>query len=228
MYKIVCVEDDKILAQELKTALSRFDFDVYLVEDFEHVDAFVKEVSPHLVLLDVNLPYHNGFHWCERIRLFSHVPILFVSSRDERLDQVIAMTLGGDDYLTKPLDLDLTLVKIQALLRRSYAYEMEQTSSLYYLNIKLDLKTMVVSFDVNTIDLTKNEFKIMQCLMQDPETFVSRTKIMDFLWDHESFIDDNALNVNLSRLRKKLEQLVGQDMIETKRGVGYRVYIQRT
>ncbi|MEG0283938.1 MAG: response regulator transcription factor [Erysipelotrichales bacterium] len=223
MYKIICVEDDVNLALQLKEALERFKYEVLLVSDFSNVDKFILDNEPHLVIMDVNLPSNDGFYWTNLIRQHSNVPILFMSSRDERLEQVMAMSIGADDYITKPIDLELTIIKIQALLRRVYDYENSKSSNvLKYNELELDLNKFELRYKDKVDSLTKNEFKILQKLMLHQNEFVKREVLMDYLWDNNSFIDNNAFNVNLSRLRKKIESIYGEDLIETKRSVGYR------
>lgn len=226
MYNIILVEDDLALASQVKLALERFKYKVILIEDFSNVSEFIIDQEPHLVIMDVNLPYHDGFYWTQQIRTKSNVPILFMSSRDERLEQVMAMSIGADDYITKPIDLELTIIKIQALLRRTYAYEVnDQTNILEYKGLELDLSKLELQYQDDVVSLTKNEFKIIQKLLLHKEEYVQRETLMNYLWDNDSFIDDNAFNVNLSRLRKKVEALYGADLIQTKRKVGYRIGI---
>lgn len=222
MYKIVCVEDDAQLANQMRTALQKFNYNVMLVDDFKHVDQFVLGSEPHLVILDINLPYHDGFYWCQKIRQESNVPILFMSSRDENLDQVMALSMGGDDYLIKPIDIDLAIIKIQALLRRSYDYEIASSNLLKTQNLTLDVNKMLIYDNDSSIELTKNEFKILQKLMMNKNEYVSRHDLMEYLWDNDSFIDDNAFNTNMSRLRKKLATHFDHDFIVNKRSVGYK------
>jgi len=223
MYKILLVEDDINLANQVKEALMRFNYEVVLVDDFTAIDQLFEKEQPHLVIMDINLPYQDGFYWTNLIRAKSKVPILFMSSRDQRLEKVMAMTMGADDYITKPIDLELTTIKIQALLRRAYDYESKDNSEYIASGgFVLDLKKFELNYHTDKIDLTKNEFKILQCLMSSVDEFVSREDLMNFLWDHNSFIDDNAFNVNVSRLRNKIKELSGKDYIETKRNVGYR------
>lgn len=224
MYNIVCIEDDLQLATQLKEALAKFNYNVILADDFKNIDQFILEHNPHLVILDINLPYHDGFYWCQKIRQQSNVPILFMSSRDENLDQVMALSMGGDDYIIKPIDIDLAVIKIQALLRRSYDYELTHNSNLLKTsNLVLDINKMVVSSDDQNFELTKNEFKILQKLMLHKDEYVSRQDLMEYLWDNDSFIDDNAFNTNMSRLRKKLDTNFQHDFIINKRSVGYKI-----
>jgi len=223
MYKILLVEDDINLANQVKEALMRFNYEVVLVDDFTSIDQLFEKEQPHLVIMDITLPYQDGFYWTNLIRAKSKVPILFMSSRDQRLEKVMAMTMGADDYITKPIDLELTTIKIQALLRRAYDYESKDNSEYIASGgFVLDLKKFELNYHTDKIDLTKNEFKILQCLMSSVNEFVTREDLMNFLWDNNSFIDDNAFNVNVSRLRNKIKELSGKDYIETKRNVGYR------
>lgn len=224
MYKIILVEDDINLAKQVQEALQRFNYEVYLIENFQTIDEFVFEIDPHLVIMDINLPFLDGFYWTTQIRSKSTVPILFMSSRDEKLEKVMAMSIGADDYITKPIDLELTMMKIQAILRRAYDYEsVESNDNLTYDGLVLDLKKFQIRYNDKKVDLTKNEYKILQKLMMTPGEFVDREDLMNYLWDNDSFIDDNAFNVNLSRLRKKIYDIYGDDLIETKRKVGYRI-----
>lgn len=224
MYKIILVEDDINLAKQVQEALQRFNYEVYLIENFQTIDEFVFEIDPHLVIMDINLPFQDGFYWTTQIRSKSTVPILFMSSRDEKLEKVMAMSIGADDYITKPIDLELTMMKIQAILRRAYDYEsVESNDNLTYDGLVLDLKKFQIRYNDKKVDLTKNEYKILQKLMMTPGEFVDREDLMNYLWDNDSFIDDNAFNVNLSRLRKKIYDIYGDDLIETKRKVGYRI-----
>lgn len=223
MYNIVCIEDNLQLAMQIRKALLKFNYNVILVDDFKHIDQFIFDHEPHLVILDINLPYHDGFYWCQKIRQASNVPILFMSSRDDNLDQVMALSMGGDDYIIKPIDINLAIIKIQALLRRSYAYEISNSNLLKTNNLILDINKMVVCHNDDNIELTKNEFKILQKLMLHKNEYVSRQDLMEYLWNNDSFIDDNAFNTNMSRLRKKLDSKFNHDFIINKRSVGYKV-----
>jgi len=185
----------------------------------EVLSLFVKE-EPHLVLMDIGLPLFNGYHWCQEIRKVSKVPIMFLSSRDQAMDIVMAINMGGDDFVTKPFDQNVLLAKIQGLLRRSYEFGKDQ-SLLEYMGVILNLKAMDLVYQGEVVSLTKNEFQILQVLFERSGNIVSREDLMKELWNSDFFIDDNTLSVNVARLRKKLEAVGLKDFIETKKGVGY-------
>lgn len=220
MHKILLVEDDEVIRQQVKKILEQWEYEVVLVEDFmEVLSLFVKE-EPHLVLMDIGLPLFNGYHWCQEIRKVSKVPIMFLSSRDQAMDIVMAINMGGDDFVTKPFDQNVLLAKIQGLLRRSYEFGKDQ-SLLEYMGVILNLKAMDLVYQGEVVSLTKNEFQILQVLFERSGNIVSREDLMKELWNSDFFIDDNTLSVNVTRLRKKLEAVGLKDFIETKKGVGY-------
>lgn len=220
MHKILLVEDDEVIRQQVKKMLEQWGYEVVLVEDFmEVLTSFVKE-EPHLVLMDIGLPLFNGYHWCQEIRKVSKVPIMFLSSRDQAMDIVMAINMGGDDFVTKPFDQNVLLAKIQGLLRRSYEFGKDQ-SLLEYRSVILNLKAMDLVYQGEVVSLTKNEFQILQVLFERAGNIVSREDLMKELWNSDFFIDDNTLSVNVARLRKKLEAVGLKDFIETKKGVGY-------
>ena len=220
MHKILLVEDDEVIRQQVKKILEQWEYEVVLVEDFmEVLSLFVKE-EPHLVLMDIGLPLFNGYHWCQEIRKVSKVPIMFLSSRDQAMDIVMAINMGGDDFVTKPFDQNVLLAKIQGLLRRSYEFGKDQ-SLLEYMGVILNLKAMDLVYQGEVVSLTKNEFQILQVLFERSGNIVSREDLMKELWNNDFFIDDNTLSVNVARLRKKLEAVGLKDFIETKKGVGY-------
>ena len=220
MHKILLVEDDEVIRQQVKKILEQWEYEVVLVEDFmEVLSLFVKE-EPHLVLMDIGLPLFNGYHWCQEIRKVSKVPIMFLSSRDQAMDIVMAINMGGDDFVTKPFDQNVLLAKIQGLLRRSYEFGKDQ-SLLEYMGVILNLKAMDLVYQGEVVSLTKNEFQILQVLFERSGNIVSREDLMKELWNSDFFIDDNTLSVNVARLRKKLEAVGLRDFIETKKGVGY-------
>ena len=220
MHKILLVEDDEVIRQQVKKILEQWEYEVVLVEDFmEVLSLFVKE-EPHLVLMDSVLPLFNGYHWCQEIRKVSKVPIMFLSSRDQAMDIVMAINMGGDDFVTKPFDQNVLLAKIQGLLRRSYEFGKDQ-SLLEYMGVILNLKAMDLVYQGEVVSLTKNEFQILQVLFERSGNIVSREDLMKELWNSDFFIDDNTLSVNVARLRKKLEAVGLKDFIETKNGVGY-------
>lgn len=220
MHKILLVEDDEVIRQQVKKILEQWEYEVVLVEDFmEVLSLFVKE-EPHLVLMDIGLPLFNGYHWCQEIRKVSKVPIMFLSSRDQAMDIVMAINMGGDDFVTKPFDQNVLLAKIQGLLRRSYEFGKDQ-SLLEYMGVILNLNAMDLVYQGEVVSLTKNEFQILQVLFERSGNIVSREDLMKELWNSDFFIDDNTLSVNVARLRKKLEAVGLKDFIETKKGVGY-------
>lgn len=223
MYKILIVEDDVTIASLLNKNIKKWGFESDYVTDFNQVLEEYNRKKPHLILLDISLPFYNGFYWCSEIRKVSNVPIVFLSSHTENLDIVMAMNMGGDDYITKPFSLDIVIAKIQAVLRRTYAYYSE-IQTLEVRSVLLDLKDAVVSYRDNKAELTKNEYKILRLLMEKKNNIISREEIMKNLWDSDSFIDDNTLTVNVNRLRKKLEDMGITDFIMTKKGMGYMVH----
>lgn len=220
MHKILLVEDDEVIRQQVKKMLEQWGYEVVLVEDFMEVLSIFVKVEPHLVLMDIGLPLFNGYHWCQEIRKVSKVPIMFLSSRDQAMDIVMAINMGGDDFVTKPFDQNVLLAKIQGLLRRSYEFGKDQ-SLLEYMGVILNLKAMDLVYQGEVVSLTKNEFQILQVLFERSGNIVSREDLMKELWNSNFFIDDNTLSVNVARLRKKLEAVGLNDFIETKKGVGY-------
>lgn len=223
MYNILIVEDDNTIASLLKENLMKWGFQTEGVKDFNRVAEEVTDKKPHLVLLDISLPFYNGFYWCCEIRKNSKVPIIFLTSHTENLDLVMAMNMGGDDYITKPFSMDILIVKIQALLRRTYDYYVE-SRTLEVRGASLDLLDTSLKTAGKEIELTKNEFKIMKLLMENKNRVVLREEIMEALWDSECFVDDNTLTVNVNRLRKKLEDMGLKEFIQTKKGMGYLIH----
>lgn len=221
-YKILIIEDDRIIAESIKKHLEKWDYKIYCVTDFKEVIREVIGFKPELILLDITLPFYNGFYWCNEIRKFTKIPIIFISSADDKMNIVTAMDMGGDDFISKPFDLAVLTAKINALLRRSYSFK-ANVNVIEHKGVILNLSNMEVSNLDKSIELTKNEFKIMQLLMENAGEMVSRDTIMMHLWDSESFIDDNTLTVNLTRIRRKLSQIGVNDYIITKKGMGYLV-----
>lgn len=222
MYRIFIVEDDPIIAKTLGEYLQRWNFQVALAEDFSQVLAEFGRFDPHLVLLDISLPFFNGYYWCGEIRKISKVPILFLSSASDKLNQVMAMNLGGDDFVAKPFDLEMLLAKIQALLRRSYDFS-GQTSWLSWQGLLFSPGEGIITQGERREELTKNENRILQVLLENRGQTVSRQTLMNRLWESDAFVDENTLTVNVARLRKKLESLGAKGMINTKKGEGYLV-----
>lgn len=221
-YKILIVEDDAVIAKALKKHIETWGYEVVCAEDFRDITALFARENPHLVLMDILLPFYNGYHWCSEIRRISKVPILFLSSASDNMNIVMAMNMGGDDFIAKPFDLSVLTAKIQALLRRAYDFS-AQTSLLEHRDAILNLADATLTYQGEKIELTRNEFKILQLLMENKGKAVSREAIMTRLWESDSFVDDNTLTVNMTRLRRKLEEAGLTDFILTKKGIGYIV-----
>ena len=222
MYKILIVEDDETIAGGLKTHLEKWNYQTECMTDFKDVMGKFVEFEPQLVLLDIVLPFFNGFHWCQEIRKISKVPIIFLSSVNDNMNIVMAMNMGGDEFIEKPFDLNVVTAKVQAVLRRTY--EFRGTADIMEWNgAILNLADATVLYQDQKQELTKNEFKILQMLLENTGKIVSRESIMTRLWDSNEFIDDNTLTVNVARLRKKMEQIGLGGKIITKKGIGYMV-----
>lgn len=222
MYKILIVEDDETIAGGLKTHLEKWNYQTECMTDFKDVMGKFLDFEPQLVLLDIVLPFFNGFHWCQEIRKISKVPIIFLSSANDNMNIVMAMNMGGDEFIEKPFDLNVVTAKVQAVLRRTY--EFRGTADVMEWNgAILNLADATVLYQDQKQELTKNEFKILQMLLENTGKIVSRESIMTRLWDSNEFIDDNTLTVNVARLRKKMEQIGLGGKIITKKGIGYMV-----
>ena len=222
MYKNLIVEDDETIAGGLKTHLEKWNYQTECMTDFKDVMGKFLEFEPQLVLLDIVLPFFNGFHWCQEIRKISKVPIIFLSSVNDNMNIVMAMNMGGDEFIEKPFDLNVVTAKVQAVLRRTY--EFRGTADIMEWNgAILNLADATVLYQDQKQELTKNEFKILQMLLENTGKIVSRESIMTRLWDSNEFIDDNTLTVNVARLRKKMEQIGLGGKIITKKGIGYMV-----
>jgi len=219
--KVLLVEDEPTIRETVADELEKWGFKVWTSTNFEHILNDFLAQSPQLVLLDINLPYFDGFYWCRKIREVSKVPIIFLSSRDNPMDMVMAMNMGGDDFMQKPFYTDVLVAKIQALMRRTYSYTQTETNVVEYEGVVLNLQSGEVTYHNQILELTKNEFKILQILMQNIGSIVSRDNIMRKLWENESFVDDNTLTVNVARVRKKLAELGKEEFIHTKKGQGY-------
>ena len=220
MQKILLIEDDKTISQLVAKNLINWGYQVQEVQDFQMVLEQMEDFQPHLILLDIGLPFFNGYYWCQEIRKTSRVPIMFLSSHDQPMDIVMAINMGADDYVTKPFEMPVLLAKIQGLLRRTYDFVGEQ-SLLWFEEVSLDLKTMQVSYKQDVEELTRNEFQILRVLFEHGKEVVSREELMRELWNSDIFVDDNTLSVNIARLRKKLAELRLPNLIMTKKGVGY-------
>lgn len=220
MNKIMIIEDDETIREELKIFLGRYGYDVNSPNDFENIIEYVKKENPNLILLDINLPIFDGYYICREIRKFSDVPIIIVTSRDSDIDELMSMNLGADDFVTKPYNTQILLARIEAILKRINKNSTVQ-DVLEYKDMKLNLSNGTLSYKDKNIEITKNELKILSYLIKNKGNIVSREALMNYLWDCEMFIDDNTLSVNVTRIRKKLEELGLKNVIETRRGLGY-------
>ena len=219
---IFIIEDDQSLSNEIKLALSKWGYSVGQVNDLENITNEVLDSNPKLILMDINLPSYDGFYWCSQIRNFMKVPIIFISSRDNDMDIIMSINMGGDDYITKPFSPQVLVAKIQAILRRTYSYNNDLKSDVIkFKDITLNIVEGKLYFKGENVDLTKNELKIMNILMSNQEKIVTREEIIEELWDTDEFISENTLTVNINRLRKKLSSIGIDDFIETKKGQGY-------
>lgn len=226
MYKIMLVEDDLTIAEVLERQMERWGYAVYIVEDFGTVLEQFEREKPDLVLMDIVLPYFNGYYWCQEIRKVSKLPIIFISSASDDMNLVMAINMGADDFIAKPLKLEVVTAKIQALLRRTYSFLQTETELLKVRGVTLSLADSRVQSGGRELELTKNEYKILRLLMERAGQIVSREEIMNKLWETENYIDDNTLTVNVTRLRRKLEEIGVRDFIETRKGMGYRIGLE--
>ena len=221
MFKIMLVEDDPKLRRLILENLNKWGFEGWAAEDFQLLLQDFLRFEPHLVLMDINLPAYDGFYWCSKIRELSKVPVLFISSRDSNMDIIMAVNMGGDDYIIKPFSLEVLMAKINALLRRTYSYADAEAMAVEYRGVVLNLKDNHLRYQEEAVELTRNEFKIAYMLMKSQGRVVSRDQLMRGLWEDESFVDDNTLTVNINRLRRKLMAIGLNDFIDTRKGQGY-------
>ena len=220
MYRVFIVEDDRAIASAVVRQLESWGMETRCVQDFRQVAAEFSSYDPHLVLMDVRLPFFNGYHWCQEIRRVSKAPIIFISSASDSMNVVMAMNMGADDFIAKPFDLNVLMAKIQALLRRSYDFA-DSAPRLEHRGATLHPGEFVLRYQGQEIPLTKNEHRILLTLMACPGRVVSREKLMEALWATDSFVDENTLSVNVNRLRKKLDAAGLEGFIATQHGVGY-------
>ena len=219
-YKILVVEDDSIISAEIQKHFIAWGFEVQTVCNFEAVFSQFAMFEPHLVILDISLPFYNGYYWCTEIRKVSKIPIIFLSSTSDNMNIIMAMNMGGDDFVAKPFDLAVLSAKVQAMIRRAYSFQ-GNSHILEYKGVILNLSNASLEVSGKKVELTKNELRILQILFEHKGETVTREAIMKHLWDGDCFIDDNTLAVNLTRLRKKLEGISLNDFITTKKGMGY-------
>ena len=223
MFKIMIVEDDPKLSEIVLDNINKWGFEGSALTDFGAVRSEFIKFEPHLLLLDINLPAFDGFYWCSKIREISRVPIIFISSRESNMDIIMAMNMGGDDYLQKPFSLEVLVAKINALLRRTFSYAEHEASAVEHNGVILNLNDAHLQYKNQRAELTKNEYRIAYILMKKAGQIVSRDEIMRGLWEDESFVDDNTLTVNINRLRRKLGDIGLNDFIQTRKGQGYIV-----
>lgn len=219
MEKIIIVEDNKDLKNELIDFLSRYGYEAYGPDKFDNIMETLLKDNADLILLDINLPYYDGYYICREIRKVKKTPIIIVTSRNSDMDEIMSMNLGADDFVTKPYNTQVLLARIASLLRRTSGGKYQEI--LEHKGLKLNVTTGVMEFNNSTVDLTKNEIKILSCLIKNKGVIVSRDELMDYLWNSDMFVDENTLSVNIARLRKKLDSIGFKDAIETKRGIGY-------
>lgn len=222
MYKIMIIEDDSALAAEMKKQIESWGNEVSCAKDFRNIIPAFTEYDPHMVLMDITLPFYNGYHWCSEIRRISNVPIVFISSASDNMNIVMAMNMGGDDFIAKPVDLSVMMAKIQAVLRRTYDMG-GKIPVLEHKGAVLNLGDASLSYNGERIELTKNEFRILQTLLENKGKAVSRDTLMIKLWQMDSYVEENTLTVNVTRLRRKLDAAGLSDFIATKVGLGYIV-----
>lgn len=222
MYKIFLVEDDETIAKMVKNHLEKWDYEVRIAQKFDRIMAEFADYEPQLVLMDIGLPFYNGYHWCTQIRKVSNVPVVFLSSAADNMNIVMAVTMGADDFIAKPFDMQVLTVKIQAILRRSYDFA-GNSSVLEHKGAMLNISEAELSYEGENLELTKNELKILQTLFENKASIVTRDTLMTKLWESDTYVDENTLSVNVNRLRKKLASIGLSDFIITKKGIGYKL-----
>lgn len=221
MAKIMIIEDDQSISKLISENLAKWQINSYITKDFNNIIDQFNEYKPDLVLLDINLPVYDGYYWNQEIRKISKIPIIIISSRNSNMDQIMAMNMGADDFVEKPFSVDILVAKINALLRRTYDFTKNTSDVIEHNGLKLNLSSGSVEIDDNKIDLSKNEYKLLQRLLKDQGKIVTREQLLNFMWDDERFVDDNTLTVNINRLRSKIEKYGLKNYIVTKVGQGY-------
>lgn len=222
MYRLLIVEDDQDIAEAIKTQAEMWDLQVHCIRNFREVMTEFAQFDPHIVLLDIGLPFFNGYYWCNEIRKVSKVPVIFISSASDNMNIVMAINMGGDDFIAKPFDQNVLMAKVQAMLRRTYDFA-SAVPVLEHRGALLNTGDNTLMYQDQKIPLSKNEYRILLILMQNKGKVVSREKLMEQLWESDSFVDENTLSVNVNRLRKKLDAAGLESFITTKFGVGYIV-----
>ena len=222
MYKIFLVEDDDAIAAAVARHIASWGWEVRRAADYTDVAGEFAAFAPHLVLLDIGLPFRNGYHWCAEIRKLSQVPIIFLSSASDNMNIVMAMNMGGDDFIAKPFDLEVPTAKLQAMLRRTYDFA-PPAALLGCRGAVLDTGDNTLRYQGETLALSRNEYRILQVLLEHKGTTVSRETLMRKLWETDSYVDENTLTVNMARLRRKLEGMGLTNFIRTRKGLGYLI-----
>ena len=222
MYRIYIVEDDGIIAGRIKEHMMSWGFDAVCASDFRNIMSEFTEYDPHMVLMDISLPFFNGYHWCEEIRRVSKVPVIFLSSAADNMNIIMAMSMGGDDFIAKPFDMNVLVAKVQAILRRTYDFG-GKTQVIEHRGALLNISDASLVYNGEPVELTRNDYKILLTLMQNRGSIVSRETLMEKLWETDCFVDENTLTVNIARLRKKLDSAGLAGFITTKKGMGYIV-----
>ncbi|WP_426454017.1 response regulator transcription factor [Paenibacillus sp. S-38] len=224
MYNVLIIEDDKDMAEAMRKLLVNWGYQASVIcEEFEQIWKPFEAAEPHIVLLDINIPAFDGFYWCRKIREVSSVPIVFVSSRDSSMDIVMAMNSGGDDYIQKPFDAHVLVAKLQAIIRRTYEYRTAETQLIECSQVILNLNDTKLYYGEESLELTKNEFRMLRTLMENRGRVVTRESLMKQLWNDDLYVNENTLTVNMNRLRKRLEEIGVGDWIQTKKGMGYLI-----
>ena len=222
MYRIYIIEDDNIIAGKIKEHMTSWGFEASCASDFRNIMGEFAEYEPHMVLLDISLPFFNGYHWCEEIRRVSKVPVIFLSSAADNMNIIMAMSMGGDDFIAKPFDMNVLVAKVQAVLRRTYDFG-GQTQVIEHRGALLNMSDASLVYNGEPVELTRNDYKILLTLMENRGSIVSRETLMEKLWETDCFVDENTLTVNIARLRKKLDGAGLAGFITTKKGIGYIV-----
>lgn len=223
MYRIMIIEDDEKIRRIVTAMLKKWQYDVVEVTRFDQVLTEFEQAEPHLVLLDINLPVFDGYYWCQQIRSVSKVPIIFLSSRTQNMDIIMAINTGGDDFIQKPFDLDILVTKISALIRRKYTYQENENIQFIHRGLKLNVSNSTILYKGKSTDLSRNEFILLHFLMRNYGKIIPREDLMQALWNEEQFVDDNTLTVNVNRLRKKISTLGLEEFIVTRKGMGYLI-----
>jgi DNA-binding response OmpR family regulator len=223
MYRIMIIEDDEKIRHIVADTLKKWQYDVVEVTQFDQVLMEFEQTDPHLVLLDINLPVFDGYYWCKQIRSVSKVPIIFISSRNQNMDIIMAINMGGDDFIQKPFELDILVAKISALIRRKYTYQEEENTNFIHQGLKLHVTNSTIEYKGRITELSRNEFILLQLMMRNIGKIVSREDLMQALWNEDQFVDDNTLTVNVNRMRRKIATLGLENFIVTRKGMGYLI-----